>query len=220
MNKNANHIASRARLWAMALCACALGAVLAGCALQGANETADENAAANRQFIAQLNNKTRDLGEVLETFQSAVSAGDAVGMKAASSSARKIADNIEAMKAPKPDVDARTIDSSEDLNEVKDLYAQGMHDLCDAMDDYAEIYAEAASSSADLSGLDHKLSAVQSTYDDAMKKLAEADGLLVDLGKYHRDSSDGPLSDDADESASSSDSSSEGESASSSASSE
>lgn len=182
---------------------------LAGCSFPGANETADENAAANRQFIAQLNNKTNELGSVLSTFQEAVSQKDAVGMKAASSSAEKIIEAVKAMEAPKPSAGARTKDSSEDLNNVKDLYAEGMSELNAVMNDYADLYAGVVAGSLNKQAFDRKLESVQASYEHAIEQLQTADQLLEDLGNDTGSSSGSSGSSSSSSSSSSEASSSE-----------
>lgn len=182
------------------LCAVAFVAALSGCTLQAANETADDNASANRQFIAQLNSKTNELAGVLSDFQSAVADQDAVGMKAASDRAEKIIESVKSMDAPKPSAASRTQDRSEDLNNVKDLYAQGMEEMNSAMNDYADLYSGVAAGSVNAQVLNRKTETVQTAYDRALDKIEKADKLLSDLGNDTDDASSGDSSDAANSS--------------------
>ncbi len=161
--------------------ALALTLALGACSMPAANATADENAAKNRQFIAQLNQKTGELSDVLAQFQTAVSEGDAVGMKAASDSASKIAGSVKALKAPVPDKEAKTVDSSKELDEVKDAYVEGMNDLNAALVDYASLYSEVAAGDVSQSELTRSLETLQSSYDKAVEKLEAADKQLTEL---------------------------------------
>ena len=76
------------------LASLAIVGLMAGCNIQPAGTSTDEHAVENRQYMALLNTKTGELKDVLTQFQTAVAAGDAVGMKAAASDASKIVESI------------------------------------------------------------------------------------------------------------------------------
>ena len=147
----------------------ALLGVMTGCNVQSAGTSTDENAAENRQYMALLNTKTGELDEVLTQFQTAVAAGDAVGMKAAASEASKIVDSI---KKSEP---------TESLTEVKDAYVAGLTDINAAMNDYADLYTQVSAGTLDQSAFDRKLKAIQASYEQAVGKLTAADELLTQL---------------------------------------
>ena len=148
---------------------CALLGALAGCNVQSAGMSTDEHAVENRQYMALLNTKTGELDEVLTQFQTAIAAGDTVGMKAAATEASKIVDSIS------------NSEPTESLVEVKDAYVAGLTDINTAMNDYADLYTQVSAGTLDQSGFDRKLKIVQASYDQAVGKLTAADDLLTQL---------------------------------------
>lgn len=159
------------RIKSFVVLACALCVVcaLAGCTVQAAGTSTDEHAAENRQYMALLNQKTSDLEEVLGKFQDAVSAHDAVGMKAAASDASKIVEGVA------------NIEATESLTEVKDAYVEGLQSIDASMNEYAELYADVAAGSITQAAFNKELKAVQESYDKAIDQLTAADELLTQL---------------------------------------
>ena len=153
-----------------------LAAALCGCSIQQTGTTTNENAAANRQYMAQLNQITGQLGDVLAEFQTAVSASDAVGMKAASTRAEKLIDSFKALDPPTSDDK-----SVSNLLAVKDLYVSGLEGIDAAMNDYAGIYADVAAGKLSQAEFSQKLQEVQASYDSAVEALASADEELNKL---------------------------------------
>lgn len=160
---------SRLKTFTCFMCAWCILCALAGCTVQAAGTSTDENAAENRQYMALLNQKTSDLEEVLGAFQNAVSAGDAVGMKAAASDAAKIVESVASLEA------------TESLGDVKDAYVEGLQSIDASMNEYAELYAKVAAGSVNQAAFNKELKAVQESYDKALEQLTAADELLTQL---------------------------------------
>ena len=155
----------------MAVAALALG----GCA-EHSDSTTNENAAENRQYMAQLNQKTDELSDVLSQFQAAVSSSDTVGMEAAAAKADKIVESVKALNPP-------TSEQSETatLAAVKDLYVEGLEGINVAMKDYARLYGNVAAGSVSKEDFDRDLAAVQQSSNAAVEKITAADKELTDL---------------------------------------
>lgn len=151
------------------LASLAIVGLMAGCTIQSAGTSTDEHAVENRQYMALLNTKTGELKDVLTQFQTAVAAGDAVGMKAAASDASKIVESIS------------TTEATESLAEVKDAYVAGLTDINTVMNDYADLYTQVSNGTVDKATFDRKVKTVQASYDQAVEKLTAADDLLTQL---------------------------------------
>lgn len=160
---------ARPKILICLVCAWCAMLVLAGCAVQAAGTSTDENAAENRQYMALLNQKTSDLEEVLGAFQDAVSAGDAVGMKAAAGDAAKIVDGVASLEA------------TESLRDVKDAYVEGLQSIDASMNAYAELYAKVTAGTVNQAAFNKELKTVQESYDEALEQLTAADELLTQL---------------------------------------
>ena len=139
---------------------------LAGCAAPNQTST-DENAAENRAFMAQVNQKVSDLNGVLGDFQMAVGAQDVVAMRASSARAASIISDVKAAEAP------------EKLVPIKDGYVEGLDKLQSALDQYTQLYAELAAGSIEESSYTERLRQVQETYDAGVAALNSADEQAV-----------------------------------------
>lgn len=147
-------------------CVCAFAfAALTGCMQQ--TSAANDEQAANRQYMADVNQKIDVLGERLEDFNDAVARGDVVAMRTHANAAFEAIDEIAALEAP----DA--------LAELETGYVEGCTLLKDALNSYIELYAEVESSSADKpfdrSKYEKRLEDIQSTYDAGIALLEETD---------------------------------------------
>lgn len=157
------------KYFSVLVCALCVILALAGCTVQAAGTSTDEHAAENRQYMALLNQKTGELDEVLGKFQEAVSAGDAVGMKAAASDATKIVEAVANMEA------------TMSLSEVKDAYVEGLQSIDASMNEYAELYASVAAGTISQATFNKDIKAVQESYDKAIEQLNAADEILTQL---------------------------------------
>lgn len=174
MNFKKTTIHNAGRLFTV-FCAVCLLAALAGCTVRSAGTSTNENAAENRQYMAQLNQKTGELGEILEQFQAAVSANDAVGMQAAASSATKLVESIKELNPPESE------EGVANLSEIKELYVEGLESMDAVLQDYSSLYTSVNAGSIDQASFNKQLKSVQDAYDKAVEKLAAADEALTEL---------------------------------------
>lgn len=145
---------------------------LAGCA--ASNTAANEEQAANRHYMAQVNQSMEDLDGRLVTFNEAVSRGDSVTMKTQADNAFKSVSQLEALTPP----DA--------LKDVHAQYVEGCKKLEDALNSYVGLFSEINSATEaapfDYATYDAHLQEIQQKYNDGIKKLEEADKAATDLG--------------------------------------
>lgn len=153
------------RIVALACAAALLTAALTGC-MQQTSAATDEQTA-NRQYMAQVNQKMEDLGEKLESFNDAVSRGDLVGMRTQADTAYKALDDLAAIEAP------------EVLTELQSGYVDGCDMLEEALTSYVELYTELESASSehpfDYATYDSRLESIQDLYNKGIAKLEETD---------------------------------------------
>ncbi|MEG0071745.1 MAG: hypothetical protein RR362_01630 [Raoultibacter sp.] len=145
---------------------------LAGCS--ASNTAANEEQAANRQYMAQVNQSMDDLKNRLQTFNEAVSRGDSVTMKTQADNAFKAIGQLESLTPP----DA--------LKDIHGQYVDGCKALESALNSYIDIFTEVNSATEaapfDYSTYDSRIEQIHQKYDDAIKKLESADKAATDLG--------------------------------------
>lgn len=138
---------------------------LGGCAAAGQQNAATAEQQENRAYMSQVNETMMQLDSNLDSFIDAVSRGDIVNMKTQADEAYKSLDKLESIEAP------------EALADIKKSYVDGTGKLREALDDYIDLYAKAASSgsSFDWSTYDEKVESIQKLYDEGVKALEEGD---------------------------------------------
>lgn len=140
-------------------------AAFTGCVQQ--SNTANEQQSAGRQYMSSVNQTIEELSSRLESFEAAVSRGDAVTMRTQADNAFKTLDSLVAIEAP------------EELESVQAGYVEGCNKLKDALNAYVELYTEIDSATEehpfDYSTYDERIKAVQERYDEGVSLLEEAD---------------------------------------------
>lgn len=155
----------------LAIAACVGLSVFAGCS-SPSNEEVDE-AALNREYMAQVNSFMDDLNAGLADFSGAVSDNDLVGMKTHSEKAFKAIDELEKLEAP------------EALSEVHDGYLSGCKDLKKALNGYIDLYIAIDTATEeepyDYSNHDAELAKIQNDYNSGIEHLRTADTLASEI---------------------------------------
>lgn len=137
----------------------------------GAQSEEAQQASANRQYMAQLNQQMADVQQIMDDFQAAVSEQNTVVMRAQIEKAQSIAQTIDASKP------------TESLSDAKDQYVDALITLNTAMADYADLYERANSGALSREDLDSGIKAVQDSYDDGVEKLKAADDTVAKLAQ-------------------------------------
>ena len=159
---------AKGRMALLLVCAVLATAMLAGCARGAAQEEeSSDPASLNRSYMARVNQRMADLGQVLEEFQVAVGEGDAVAMQASQAKAGRIIDEVKAAKAPSM------------LEDVKTGYADGLDQLQRALADYVQLYSDAQAGRLDEAAFNSRLAQVQEAYDAGVAALKKADETAV-----------------------------------------
>ena len=153
----------------IALSGALLTMALAGCAATQ-SEATDEQAA-NRQYMAAVNQGMDDLAAKLEGFSDAVSRADVVSMRTQVEKAFKEIDDLDALEAP------------EALADVKAGYLEGCALLEGALGEYVDLYTQLDNGTltADSEEYAAALAAIQQAYDAGIAKLEETDELAISL---------------------------------------
>lgn len=149
------------------LCAGALCASLvAGCGSTTVS-TVTEEQQANRDYMAQVNQKMESLGDDLDKFSDAVARQDIISMRTQAENAFKELDALAAVEAP------------EALADVHESYVSGVKNLREALSDYIDLYTEIQSATEqtpfDWSTYDQRVAAIQELYSDGLTALAHGD---------------------------------------------
>ena len=139
-------------------------AALSGCMAQN---TANPEQTANRQYMSQVNQTMEDLKSRLEGFNQAVSNDDLVGMKTQADNAFKAIDDLNALEPP------------EELKDIQTAYVDGCNDLKEALSGYVDLFTEIENATEeepfDYSTYDSRLKEIQDTYSSGIEHLEEAD---------------------------------------------
>ena len=149
------------------LCAGALCAsVVAGCDSTTAS-TVTEEQQANRDYMAQVNQRMESLDADLEKFSDAVARQDVVSMRTQAESAFKALDALSTVEAP------------EALADVHASYVSGSAELREALSAYIDLYTEIQSATEqapfDWSTYDQRIAAIQQLYNDGLAALGSGD---------------------------------------------
>lgn len=148
-----------------------MAAVLGGCAQQ--SNTATEQQTESRQYMATVNQTVEELANRLESFEEAVSRGDAVTMRTQADNAFKTLDSLASIEVP------------EGLEEVQSGYVDGCNDLKEALNAYIALYTEIDSATDehpfDYSTYNDRIAAIQNQYNDGIAKLEAADKKATEL---------------------------------------
>lgn len=145
-------------------CVLACSVALAGCS-SSASSGLNEEQRANRAYMSQVNETMVELDADLDTFVDAVSRGDIVNMRTQAQNAYQQLDKLSKLEAP------------EKLADVHKGYVDGADKLRKALDEYVDLYAEAAQAglSFDWDSYDERIKSIQSLYDEGVKMLEEGD---------------------------------------------
>ena len=148
-----------------------MAAVLGGCAQQ--SNTATEQQTESRQYMATVNQTVEELATRLESFEEAVSRGDAVTMRTQADNAFKTLDSLASIEVP------------EGLEEVQSGYVDGCNDLKEALNADIALYTEIDSATDehpfDYSTYNDRIAAIQNQYNDGIAKLEAADKKATEL---------------------------------------
>ena len=149
--------------FAFAFAAFALG----GCAAAQNETQASDQQMANRQYMAQVNQKMESLTERLSGFSDAVSRGDVVTMRTQADNAFKVIEGLSGIDVPS------------DFKEIQQDYVDGCASLKDALNAYIDLYTEIENATEsqpfDYATYDERLKAIQGQYDAGIEKLKSAD---------------------------------------------
>ncbi|WP_139650510.1 hypothetical protein [Raoultibacter phocaeensis] len=158
------------KILTIALSGVLVAAVLGGCMAQN---TANTEQTANRQYMSQVNQAMEDLTNRLDGFNQAVTNNDLVGMKTQADNAFKAIDDLNALEAP------------EGLKDIQTAYVDGCNDLKDALTKYIDLYTEIESATEeepfDYATYDARLKEIQDTYDSGIEHLEEADKKATEM---------------------------------------
>ncbi len=158
------------KLWGVAL-SLVMVMGLSACVPQDAGMT--EEQAANRQYMAQVNQLMDDLDDRLDQFDDAVSRGDVVTMRTQADNAFSVLDQLSNVTVP------------DSLQEIQTDYVNGCNSLKDALNSYIDLYTEISSATSaqpfDYSTYDSRLAAIQSTYNDGIASLQAGDQKAAEL---------------------------------------
>ena len=144
--------------------ALAASIAFAGCA-SGATNSATEAQQANRAYMSQVNETMTQLDTNLDSFIDAVSRGDVVNMRTQADNAYKSLDKLAGIEAP------------EALGDIKKSYVEGTGKLRQALDQYIDLYTEAAKAgdNFDWSKYDDRVKSIQKLYDEGVAELEAGD---------------------------------------------
>ncbi|WP_165056052.1 MULTISPECIES: hypothetical protein [unclassified Adlercreutzia] len=160
-----------ARLLALTCVGILVAAALAGCAQQ--NNAANEQQTKSRQYMSSVNQTMEDLSSRLESFEDAVSRGDAVTMRTQADNAFKALDALAAIEVP------------EGLGDVQTGYVDGCNKLKEALNAYIELYTEIDSATEehpfDYATYDDRIKSIQELYDEGVSLLEETDKKATEL---------------------------------------
>lgn len=148
-----------------------LAGTLAGCAAAPSPHLTEAQKE-NRAYMSQINGFIENLSSCLDSFNSAVSRYDTVGMKAQIS---KISDEIDKLSKK---------DAPEVLAPMKDKYLSALGTLKTALNSYVDLYSAAQQGTTltfTSKAYADKLAAIQKQYDEGLASLKEADAIALDL---------------------------------------
>lgn len=156
-----------AKLGAVA-CILAFALALAGCASPASNASPEQKA--NRAYMSQVNETMVELDDQLDQFVDAVSRGDVVNMRTQADNAYKTLDKLADIEPP------------DGLADIHDGYVKGADKLRQALDEYIDLYTEAASAdeSYDWNAYDRRITKIQKLYDEGVKILSDTDELAAE----------------------------------------
>ncbi|WP_282209694.1 hypothetical protein [Parvibacter caecicola] len=146
---------------------------LAGCVAGPQQAATGENANANSQYMAQVNQAVEELSTKLGAFDDAVSRNDVVSMRTQADGAFAALDKLNQLQPP------------EALKEVQEYYSDGCASLKEALSGYVDLYTEIDSATDqqpfDYSTYEQRLSSIQSAYDTGLQALRAGDQKVTEL---------------------------------------
>ncbi len=144
-------------------------AAVSGC--MPSNSAENEEQAANRQYMAAVNQGMDDLAAKLSSFNDAVARGDVVTMRTQADKAFKELDDLAAIEAP------------EVLADVKAGYVEGCAMLESALGAYVDLYTQLENGSVEADSIEYAnaLADIQADYDAGIAKLEETDKAALEL---------------------------------------
>ncbi len=152
----------------LVFCAAIMAFVVAGCTSSTATTSTqtDDAASQNRQYMSQLNQQSSDLQTALQSFSDAVAQNDLVTMNAQMTEVDKVVDSVKNTPA------------TDDLQEVKDKYVDGLCTTDDALKAYVTLFEDVQAGTVDQDTYDSRLTQIQQSYDDGISKLSDADAAV------------------------------------------
>lgn len=157
----------------MLLCVFAVAAlVLSGCT-SSATSTADQQSAANRSYMAQVNQKMEELKTRLAGFNEAVARKDLVSMRTQADNAFRVIDDLSKMTPP------------DSLVEIQNEYVAGCNDLRDSLNGFISLYSDIQNASAtqpfDFSTYGTRLDQINQKYNSGIQYLQSGDQKAVSM---------------------------------------
>ena len=163
---------TKLRLLVLACVAALTMGLLTGC-LPQMDTGATEDQKANRTYMTKVNQAMEDLNTRLESFDEAVSRGDAVTMRTQADNAFAAIDTLNA------------IDTPEAMKDLQKDYVDGCNALKEALNSYIDLYTDIDSATEehpfDYGTYDERIKAVQDKYNEGIQKLKDADEAAVKL---------------------------------------
>lgn len=153
----------------LAGCTAAALFVLSACSTTQSNPVADAQAA-NRQYMADVNQTMENLEEKLTSFTDAVARGDLVSMQTQADKAYEVLDDFKAITAP------------EALTDVHADYVAACESLEEALDAYIDLATEVEGTSSgkvNTESYTKRLEEIQALYDEGIAKLEAADNAVA-----------------------------------------
>ena len=167
----------------LACVACLLSALLASC---GTAQQQVDAAQMNREYMSSVNRISNEAAEDLNTFSQAASQGDLAAMRIAADNAAETLGKISNLTAP------------DMLKEVHEEYKAGVTDLSKALEQYVELDATVATTSAAATSAvaqdgqeaesegaavfdEAALEEIQETYQSGIDHLSKADSMVAEI---------------------------------------
>lgn len=134
---------------------------------------ADKQAAENRSYMAQINQKMDDLNTRLASFNEAVTRNDLVSMRTQADNAFRVIDDLSKMTPP------------DNLKDIQNEYVSGCNDLKDSLNGFIALYSDVQNASTaqpfDYTTYNTRLDQVKQKYDSGIAHLKAGDEKAVNM---------------------------------------
>lgn len=153
----------------VAVCCLSLCAVtLAGCSQFGfPTSVADAEKAASSAYFAEVNAVVNEFKTTLGDFPSDVKEKNVQNMKDKVDASQKLIDQFNKLDVPK------------NCEDVQKLYSDGLVQMQQALSNYVQIYSDFTAGQIDNSVLNQRIAEVQSSYNQGISLLTQADQLAA-----------------------------------------